>query len=745
MRRLLLLLALVAGGVLSLFAQYPHVTVRQLQEVPMDSLLIADTLKNFSVNTNQARWTLQTSPYNGDTVIVTGIVVVPPMVITYTASGMTMVLYDTVTANQSLWGGILVRADTVDRVQLTADGFFSVSPGDTVSMVGVISEFPTSRGYSLTQFKPIAGNPITLGAVPGPLPKPLVMTTGDFYHGLFPAGKIQYSTGEPHEGMLVEFHNLTIDNKVNTTRGTFACVDDAGNEISEYDMSRYFTLGQSGWPDPDTNWAKVYAGLGVGFRIDTLRGIITTSSGSEGPRGYRIAPLYPGDIVFGVAPPAISSHRRNPVVVAPDSSPNVSVKAVVQTQGATIQAVTAHYSVNNGPFLPLPMTYQASDTTYNTRIPVQAADSFVRYYIVATDDQANSTLLASSAIGGYASDTSKGFFFYTVLNRPLAIRDVQYTPFLNGRTPYLGAVAILSGIVTADTAHIGLSAPSTGSTTAWYMQSTSQPWSGIWLTTGDTAGQRKMAAVRNGDSITVTGTVQENFDVTRLGNISAVTVNSSGNPEPAPVVVTSGSLNVGNGIVSAEQYEGMLVRLNHVTVVDTAPTYSDDTEYLVDDGSGGVIVQQGGRNKYSNRPQDTTFGKVLLHKGDTINSLTGIVYYSFNQYKFVPRTDADFGGINTAVDEPALSQIPRSYSLEQNYPNPFNPSTTIEYALPKSGLVSLKVYNILGQQVKDLVHEVQAAGHQRVRFDAGSLATGVYFYRIQAGSFTQVKKMLLLK
>ncbi|HUI31645.1 MAG TPA: T9SS type A sorting domain-containing protein [Candidatus Acidoferrales bacterium] len=90
-------------------------------------------------------------------------------------------------------------------------------------------------------------------------------------------------------------------------------------------------------------------------------------------------------------------------------------------------------------------------------------------------------------------------------------------------------------------------------------------------------------------------------------------------------------------------------------------------------------------------------------------------------------------------------QIPNTYSLLQNYPNPFNPTTTIQYSIMKPGLVTLTVYNVLGQKVVTLVNAIQTAGSHAVILDASKLSTGVYFYRIKSGSFENVKKMLLLK
>ncbi len=89
--------------------------------------------------------------------------------------------------------------------------------------------------------------------------------------------------------------------------------------------------------------------------------------------------------------------------------------------------------------------------------------------------------------------------------------------------------------------------------------------------------------------------------------------------------------------------------------------------------------------------------------------------------------------------------LPADYSLSQNYPNPFNPSTTIQFAIPKAGMVSLKIYNIRGEEVATLVNKEMKAGIQIIKFDAENLSSGLYLYKIKAGNFTDVKKMILLK
>jgi hypothetical protein len=88
---------------------------------------------------------------------------------------------------------------------------------------------------------------------------------------------------------------------------------------------------------------------------------------------------------------------------------------------------------------------------------------------------------------------------------------------------------------------------------------------------------------------------------------------------------------------------------------------------------------------------------------------------------------------------------PSEFKLEQNYPNPFNPSTIIRYHIPQDGIVTLKVYDILGSEVATLVNEQKTSGRYEVNFDASRLASGVYIYKLQAGSYIGSKKMLLVK
>ena len=100
---------------------------------------------------------------------------------------------------------------------------------------------------------------------------------------------------------------------------------------------------------------------------------------------------------------------------------------------------------------------------------------------------------------------------------------------------------------------------------------------------------------------------------------------------------------------------------------------------------------------------------------------------------------------NSATGINDNASVINGYELKQNYPNPFNPSTIISYQIPQNSFVTLKVYNILGNEVATLVNEQQTAGKYNFNFKANNLASGIYIYKLTAGSFTSVRKLTLLK
>jgi hypothetical protein len=105
----------------------------------------------------------------------------------------------------------------------------------------------------------------------------------------------------------------------------------------------------------------------------------------------------------------------------------------------------------------------------------------------------------------------------------------------------------------------------------------------------------------------------------------------------------------------------------------------------------------------------------------------------------------DATGDGTVLSVPKYTAKEKTYELMQNYPNPFNPSTLIKFSVAEKGLVTLRVYDILGNVVKTLINDEKPSGEYAVQFDARNIASGVYFYVLNTGKFNMTKKMLLIK
>lgn len=175
----------------------------------------------------------------------------------------------------------------------------------------------------------------------------------------------------------------------------------------------------------------------------------------------------------------------------------------------------------------------------------------------------------------------------------------------------------------------------------------------------------------------------------------------------------------------SDSVAGDLIYSNELTFPSGTPSFVQFKYGAVFDG---VDTLNGGASYLDNE------AGFSLNHGLTLN-LAGGTVYRINM----------FGDQITAVEEQHTNIVPKAYTLSQNYPNPFNPSTKIEYAVPKSGLISLKIYNILGQEVATIFRGFQNTGKYIATFNATNLASGIYFYRLQAGNVSLTKKMILMK
>lgn len=253
-------------------------------------------------------------------------------------------------------------------------------------------------------------------------------------------------------------------------------------------------------------------------------------------------------------------------------------------------------------------------------------------------------------------------------------------------------------------------------------------WHGIYIYNVDPE-----QAPQLGDMVEISGTVSEYYGVTELGYVT-VEVLSSGHDIPAPVEVSTLNLVIP---AQAEQYEGCLVSISEVEVVEAQNDYG---EWYVTDGEGDCQIDDGFFYL------DEVDPPIEIEVGQTWYQITGILDYSYDEYGLNPRTPDDLQSESNSENDIIENDI---ISLN-NYPNPFNPETTIKFNLNKSARTSIEIYNINGQKVKTLIDEYVDAGNHTATWngrdnDGNEVASGVYFYKLKSGRYTTTKKMILMK
>lgn len=285
-----------------------------------------------------------------------------------------------------------------------------------------------------------------------------------------------------------------------------------------------------------------------------------------------------------------------------------------------------------------------------------------------------------------------------------------------------------------------------------YMQDTSYGMV-MYISSGPWKDSVTSGGIKVGDKIRVIGKVSEYNSLKEVvaADLYNFTVTSRNNALPAAKIVTLAKL-----VTNGEDYEGQLIKVVALKIVaGTDTVYASAKSYSITDPSDTTktIVL-----RIPNATDNTVAGKKILTKLVTFTGVLG-QFNSSNPaagYQMMATDSSDITD-NLLFVQDLMDMIPTEYQLAQNYPNPFNPSTTIQYGLPKQSNVTVKIYSVLGQEVKTLVNNDQSPSFYRVVWNGtdnnGShVGSGVYFIRITAQSsepnskpFMQVKKMLLMK
>ena len=253
----------------------------------------------------------------------------------------------------------------------------------------------------------------------------------------------------------------------------------------------------------------------------------------------------------------------------------------------------------------------------------------------------------------------------------------------------------------------------------------------IWVTRSnqqlDTSADKAVIAIDNSDNIYVTGSI-----VTGSGiNLSITKYNSSGDQQW--IVIYNGLTNGSDKPLSLKTDDN-----NNLYVL-----------VLTTDCCGGSVSNVLKFNTSGTLKWETPY---FGESGGNVNAFYLGMDTAKNLYvtgtRFYPTSNQDIVTIKYSqiVNIHQInSEIPEKYSLSQNYPNPFNPSTTIKLSLPKTSFVKLKVFDQLGKEVSNLVNQDLSAGNYSFDFNAGSLSSGIYFYKLETPAFSETKRMVLIK
>ncbi|MFC1618880.1 T9SS type A sorting domain-containing protein [Candidatus Neomarinimicrobiota bacterium] len=587
-----------------------------------------------------------------------------------------------------------------------ATAFPELFVGDSISITGYIFEYH-GAGMDAAFTEMFITEPVSILAAGARHPDTTVVTTGELREPI---------TAEQWENNIIRIENATvIDN--NLPNYEYSIDDGSGVILTDGDATNsMYGTDVYGNPLPEGGFIRPPNGT----TIKSITGYCYHAYGSfENNDTYQIRPVVPSDVILGGGPPSITGFTVTESALGPADAVTVSA---TMTDKSDVASAVVTYRVDGGAWTEVAMT-EGTDSLWTGIIPATTVDgAFVEYFLKGTDDGGDNQ--DTPLFTFLPPDTSKGMYGYHTRTGANTIHDIQYTPYSSGDSYYAGQIVSVTGVVTSNAQQ------PTSKHGGFVIQDGSGIWNGVLATLGTAT-----YTVTQGDSITITGEVYERYNETRITDVSAVTVHSTGH-SVVPLEVTGTELGeLGTTDPSLEKYEHVLLHVGEVTVVDSG-NYDRD----VSDDAGVTFFMLDDDFMVQDVDDDLVFND--LGVGDVISDLTGIWTFTYGNYVLMMRDVGDLGIVTSVADG---NGIPETFSLSQNYPNPFNPSTTIEYSLGSHVKHTLKIYNLRGALVATLVNDVRPAGNYSVTWNARDFASGMYFLRLDAADFHMTKKLILLK
>ena len=561
---------------------------------------------------------------NGDTVTIQGIVTFNPCYYALSTSGSRIGTWLQDTAGGA-WSGIHILMEpglvgysgTMSDMNNDIKYLDNFVIGNEVRCTGIVSDYSNNSQILLL---PVQSTIQNLGNMPAPK----IVTVDSFMQSDGAGGQtLQKLTGEKWEGVYVELQNVTVvDIQQSGSRWYWSIQDSKGDILRIRDVSGSFRddagddhcngfgSGISATPTPFTPPT-------LGSFLSWIRGIIIEYNGY-----YYLAPRDLTDVgPVAAAPPVIADVTRTPVVAT--SSQSVAIHARIWDPDGVVNVAKLYYSIGlgNPVFTEVSMVNTSGDD-WSATIPSSNTDStIVNFYMMAVDDDFDTT-------------TSEQSHYITFDHGINDISQLQYSLGAGGASiwsgdtiPQMNVNCVITS--TLNTYDLGLVV----------VQDGAAPWSGIILqkTTGD-----GLEDLFRGDSIMITsGVVTESFGVTMLSNVSFTSLGAG----VIPAMITTLDPDSLLSGVNAEPYEGMLIRFNDAYVFSSNP--DGVAEYGEWSGQNDTRASDGLRCDDYSFDINYGFNTDSLSVGMLLPFIQGVFYYSFGNWKMLPRNRADIGGFST--------------------------------------------------------------------------------------------------
>ena len=677
-----------------------------------------------------------TSAYLGQTIITRGVVVTPGNVSEVSSGSVTggarpfIFIQDTAVGGQSTpFAGIEVMgvySSSTGALQVPAT-FTQALPGDIVEVKGVVGEYNGSNQLSLADANSFSIVTVTTDPIVSD-----TITVGDLNDAQFVNN---LNTGEGYEGAFVTLTNVTVTSVIpfSGNRVSFNIADANGNSLNVSD--RFLAQKMTSWSTVNTNSPQTQGSFAPpvpGTFYTSISGVVRhDANGCTGDngRGYEINPFAASHYDIGYAPPYIANFERDPAV--PTSNQDAEITCSITDFDGSVDSVAIAWSaidtqqVQN--FTVVPMTLITGTTDeYFFEIPKQNDGTLVRYYLYSQDNDGNASYYPSTPINQAIPNVD----FYTVRDNGLTIPDIQFTFNSNGASTLNAQTVTVTGIVTAST--------KIGDLGYLYLQDeTATAWAGIWC-----VGIGLNSYYRE-EEVTITGTVEEYYGMTRLNVISS---NKTGNKATITPTVIDPSDSASYANFGWEPFESMFVRFEDpqagklyvsqtnlgfgdyaVSNSATAPVYNSARVLAGRQATtaySSLNVQLVTDTSYANLDGEMNYTPIVVDNTMNFDAIEGILYFGFSNFRLLPRNNMDF--INPSVTLDSISVASSPIGLDEwassnlkVYPNPAQNWIQLESA----GEGIWTISTILGETV------TQMSTTGSLRMETADWSVGTYIAR----------------